>query len=261
MALKGLENIGADATLVKYSVIGGLAIAIGIGAYFLYNYLDKNVLPSVTDLGKDVGNGLKGLENDIGAIEKDIGDVGKGLKTDVKNLVKEIPTIKAIKYDATTSNPVTEYIQANAIRDTLNNPNSKLYDPNYKNAKINFVSHVKSIAQQEKENPNYIGPIVDISKKQAVGDFINMPKMSGNSLGTNFNAFEFKNGWQGKGFYKHINKLVLQVYILNNNEYNQIQKKDYSSIFNKSKKVYEPFGGLFRSVDQNLNNIWQKKWL
>ncbi len=187
-------------------------------------------------------------------ISKKSAPFGGLFKNAQKNFLKyENTPFKKYQYDVVTSNPVTKYIQATAIRNTLNNKNSKYYNPSYKNTKVIYTNNLQTTSQLKKQNPNYKGSILDVTPTQTIGQYINMPKInSSNNLGTNDNSFDFKKGYQGEGYYNNINKLALQVYVLNKNMYNQLSKKNYSSVTNTAqkkvtKKPYEPFGGLFKN--------------
>ncbi len=181
--MAGLDDISADATLVKYSVIGGAIILIGVVGFFIYE--------------KIVNSNIK------------------------------LPNAREIQDSVIASNPVTKYIQATAIRGELKNS-----DPDYKNAKVIFTNNIQTNKQLTNQNPNYSGPVIDITPTQTTGQFINLPKInSSNNLGTNDNPYNFKNGYQGEGYYNHINKLVLVVYILDLNMYDQLSNKNYSSVF------------------------------
>ncbi len=187
-----IENLSNDATIIKYSVIGGGIILVSVVGLFVY--------------------------------EK------------IKDMNVKLPPKRTIHYDLIASNPITKFIQATAIRNTLNNKNSKYYDPTYKNTKVEFTNSIQSSKQLKKKYNDYSGPVIDITPTQTTGQFINMPNTTpaenkANVLGTNDNPYNFKNGWQGEGFYNHINKLVLQVYILNKNMYNQLVNKNYTSVF------------------------------
>ncbi len=183
--MSGLDDISADATLVKYSVIGGAVLLVSVIGFYLYE--------------------------------------------EIKSV--KLPPKRAIQYGVVTSNPITEIIQANGIRDQLKNSN-----PDYKNTKVEFTNSIQSSKQLKKKYNDYSGPVIDVTPKQTTGQFINMPNTTpaenkANVLGTNDNQYNFKNGWQGEGFYTHINQLVLQVYILNKNQYNQLANKNYTSVF------------------------------
>ncbi len=185
--MSGLD-ISSDATLIKYSVIGGAIILTGVVGLFIY--------------------------------EK------------IKDMNIKLPPKRRIEYDVIASNPLTELIQADALRNTLNNKNSKYYDPGYKNTKVEFTNSIQSNKQIKKKYKNHSGAIIDITPNQTIGQYVNMRNInSSNVLGTNDNPYNFSNGYKGAGYYNHINQLVIQVYILNKNQYNQLKNKNYSSVF------------------------------
>ncbi len=184
--MTGLEGVQADATIIKYSVIGGAIFLVSVVGFYLYEKIVNSKLPNK----------------------------------------------RKIQYDVIASNPITEFLQANALRNTLNNKNSKYYNPSYKNTKVEFTNSIQSNKQLKKKYNNFKGSIIDITPTQTIGQFINLPNInSSNVLGTNDNPYNFKYGYKGQGYYNHINQLVLQVYILNKNQYNQLKNKNYTSVF------------------------------
>lgn len=163
--------------VVKYIVIGGIAVGIGYVAYNIYEYF------------KNLNTGQ-------------------------------------LSWDFVTSNPITEWINAQETRATFSNPSSPIYDPAYANAKIIYTDTLYTEQELANLYPNYSGPIVDITPSQAVGYFINMNSSSGTTAGSAENPFNFNNGWQGAGYYWQIPTLAqnLIFYIPSQSVYNSTKE-------------------------------------
>jgi hypothetical protein len=159
--------------VVKYVVIGGIAVGVGYLAYTIYDYF------------KHLNTGQ-------------------------------------LSWDFVTSNPITEYLNAQEVKATFTNPLSPTYDPAYANAKIVYTDTLYTASQLASLYPNYSGPIVDITPTQAAGYFINVSSPTGTAAGSAGNPYLFSAGWKGQGYYSQIPTLSqnLVYYIPSEQVYN-----------------------------------------
>ena len=141
-----------------------------------------------------------------------------------------------LQYDIIASNPITKYIQAQAIKSQINNENTTALQKdlfNYPNAKVVYTNTAMTIQQyQAIENTlsNPI-PIIDITPT-STNSYNPLPNSfpvsistNQNPLGTYTNPYNALLGYQGNGIYANIGTLQIVVPISSQAQFNQLMNQ------------------------------------